>query len=211
MDISTILSFLGASILLTVTPGPDILFVITESLTKGQRTGIAISVGLVSGLIVHITMAYTGLSLAFQTFPELLNTVKFAGAAYLLYLAYKAYGEEKPETTQGQTLAVAGTGYQVSAIKLVRKGILMNVLNPKVSLFFLLFLPQFVQESATMSSDAQILSLGGLFILQALLIFSSVSVLSGRLTGLLNSDRFWSGTKIVKIIALCGIAAMLAL
>ena len=94
MDIELLISFLLASITLSLIPGPDNVFVLTESITKGKRNGIIISAGLASGIIVHTIVIATGLSILVQQSPYVFNGIKIFGAIYLLYLAYLAYKEE---------------------------------------------------------------------------------------------------------------------
>ena len=96
MELGLILSFLGASIILSLMPGPDNIFVLTESLTKGQRNGIAISIGLSIGVLVHTTAAATGLSIIIQKSAIAFSIIKFSGALYLFYLAFQAFNEKKP-------------------------------------------------------------------------------------------------------------------
>jgi len=95
MELGLILSFLGASIILSLMPGPDNIFVLTESLTKGHRNGIAISLGLGFGVLVHTIAAATGLSIIIQKSAIAFCIIKYLGALYLFYLAYQAYKEKK--------------------------------------------------------------------------------------------------------------------
>lgn len=175
--------FITAAVLLTLMPGPDILFVITQSITRGQKSGIVFAAGLCTGLIVHVTAVSLGVSVLLMSSPVAFTALKFAGAAYLLYLSMKAFRTRRQNhfdlTTQG-----TGSG------KLYRKGILMNILNPKVILFFLAFFPQFI--SGDMPNPVpQMLLLGLIFMVQAFLIFSCVAILADRLAG-----RFMQNPKI---------------
>ncbi len=166
MELEIILSFLGAAILLTIMPGPDNIFVLTESVTKGQRNGIAISIGLCIGVLIHTMAAATGVSIIIQKSALAFSIVKYLGAAYLFYLAYLSYKEKRPivhiESSQSKN--------NISFFKLVRKGLLMNVLNPKVALFFMALLPQFVVVGG-FSVTFQMIILGSIFMIQALIIF----------------------------------------
>jgi len=206
MELQQILSFLAASAFLTIMPGPDNIFVLTESLTKGQRNGICISIGLVSGVLVHTLAAATGLSLILQQSEVAFQTVKYFGAAYLFYMAYGALEEKRiPFEAATETDAAPFHFWP-----LVRKGFFMNVLNPKVSLFFIAFLPQFVSKVG-FSATTQMIILGGLFMLQGLVIFSLISVLAGKLSPYLNNDRFWLVTKWAKIVVLAVLGVFLLL
>ena len=207
MELEIILSFLGAAILLTIMPGPDNIFVLTESVTKGQRNGIAISLGLCIGVLIHTMAAATGVSIIIQKSALAFSIVKYLGAAYLFYLAYLSYKEKRPivhiESSQSKS--------NVSFLKLVRKGLLMNVLNPKVALFFMALLPQFVVVGGY-SVTFQMIILGSIFMIQALIIFGLISVLSGRLSKYLKSAQFWKYTKIgkVSVLSLLGLTLALA-
>lgn len=142
MEIELVLSFLSASLILSIMPGPDNIFVLTESVTKGHQNGIAISIGLSLGVMIHTLAAALGLSLIIQQSALVFSVIKYLGAAYLLYLAitalrYKSKSNKDEQIQENETM---------SWMQLIRKGFLMNVLNPKVSLFFIAFLPQFVSN-----------------------------------------------------------------
>ncbi len=207
MEVSVLLAFLGASVLLSLMPGPDNLFVLTESISKGHKNGVAIAVGLCCGLVVHTTAAATGLSLILMQSPLAFAVMKYAGAAYLLYLAYGASQDSAPnlQFNKGSQATV------FRALPLIRKGFFMNVLNPKVSLFFIAFLPQFVSENSILSAPVQMLMLGGIFMLQALLIFSGIAVLAGRLTPWVTRPRFWQVSKWVTVGVMVALGCSLAL
>lgn len=205
MDFNLLLSFLGASILLTVMPGPDNIFVLTESITKGKRNGIALSAGLSTGVLVHTLAAATGLSIIIQNSALAFQVIKYLGAAYLFYLAFLTL-KEKPQNPNFEKVEA-----NYDFWKLAKTGFVMNVLNPKVSLFFIAFLPQFVSETG-IHITLQMMVLGVIFMIQAFLIFSLFSILSGRLSTYLNNERFWKATKYGKasILALLGLALVVA-
>lgn len=205
MEIELILSFVVASVLLSLMPGPDNLFVLTESLTKGQKNGIAISIGLSLGVLIHTLAAATGLSIIIQKSAVAFTVIKYLGAAYLFYLAYAAIKEGKPALD----LDVTKSNDEFRFFPLIRKGFLMNVLNPKVSLFFIAFLPQFVSSNG-MSVTAQMIILGLLFMLQALFVFGLIAVLSGKLTRHVRNPRFWKITKWSKVTVLSALGLTLA-
>ena len=205
MEAQLIISFIGASILLTLMPGPDNIFVLTESLTKGHRNGIAISVGLSTGILIHTLAAATGLSIIIQKSAVAFTTVKFLGAGYLLFLAFKATKDRKPSFDSKMNNSHSDTRF----LQLMRKGFIMNVLNPKVSLFFIAFLPQFISNTG-FHIIFQMIILGFIFMLQALLIFSLISMLSGKLSKYLNNAKFWQIAKWSKISVLSALAITLA-
>lgn len=177
MDIATILTFLSAAIILTLMPGPDILFVIAQSISQHQRAGIMTALGLCTGLLVHITAAALGISAILYQSATAFTIIKLAGACYLLYLAWQSF-RSRYETTfikKQQPLEMGA---------LYKRGIIMNVLNPKVSLFFLALLPQFVNETLG-NVPFQMVILGVVFIVQALIIFTIVSFLAEKIKNLL--------------------------
>ncbi|TDQ42633.1 LysE family translocator [Aureibacillus halotolerans] len=173
MDVPVVLSFLGVAILVTLAPGPDNLFVLAQSMTYGKRAGFATSLGLCTGLLGHTAAAALGISAIVYQSAFAFQVVKWAGALYLLYLAWRAFAERHEE--QG-----ADKLKNQSSYALYRKGIVMNVLNPKVSLYFLALLPQFVSVEQG-SVPLQMMVLGGLFILQAIVVFTVLSMFAGTL------------------------------
>ena len=161
--------FISAAVLLTLMPGPDILFVITQSITRGRKAGMVFAAGLCTGLIAHVT----AVSILLMSSPVAFTMLKFAGAAYLLYLGVKAFLARRENHFElSGDAAVSG--------KLYRKGILMNILNPKVILFFLAFFPQFIDKGIE-NPIPQMLLLGLVFMVQAFLIFSMVAAVADRL------------------------------
>lgn len=166
MDPIQLLTFTGASVLLTLAPGPDILFVIAQGMGNGRRAAVLTSLGLCSGLIVHTLAAALGVSALFHTSALAFSALKYAGAAYLLYLAWKTLRDSSPAAPEAASKPPCG-------LALYRRGILMNLLNPKVSLFFLAFLPQFVSPAGG-NVPAQMVMLGGIFMAQALGLFCLV-------------------------------------
>lgn len=165
--------FVSAAVLLTLMPGPDILFVITQSITRGRKSGIVFAAGLCTGLIVHVTAVCLGVSVLLRSSPFAFTLLKFAGAAYLFYLGIRAFlARRENHFTLSERVGITG--------KLYTKGILMNVLNPKVILFFLAFFPQFIPPDSANPLGRMVL-LGLIFMGQAFLIFSLVAVLADRL------------------------------
>lgn len=178
-----IFGFLGAAILLTLMPGPDILFVITQSITRGKKAGIIFACGLCTGLIAHTAAVSLGLSLILYNSPVAFSVLKYIGAAYLIYLGGKAFMHRK----ENSFVSAASGGAEY---KLYRKGILMNLLNPKVLLFFIAFFPQFV-DPAIQNPASELLLLGLLFMAQAIVLFSFVALLADRLSRrFMQNERF---------------------
>jgi len=208
MDLELLISFLLASITLSLMPGPDNVFVLTESITKGKRNGIIISAGLSSGIIVHTIVIATGLSVLVQQSPYVFTGIKIFGATYLLYLAYLTYKEK----TTSVSISNEGSNLDVKEkwFKLYKKGFIMNVLNPKVTLFFIAFLPQFVNKDG-FSFSFQIIILGILFMLQAFFVFSIIAIVAEKLRSYLNSNVFWEKVKWIKMTILILLAGFLVL
>ncbi len=170
----TFVPFLLASALLSIAPGPDNLFVLSQSALYGSRSGVLITLGLCTGLLVHTTAVALGVAALLQSSPLAFDLLRYIGALYLLYLAWLAFSAEATQaTSQGSTLRSSGALY--------RRGIIMNVTNPKVTIFFLAFLPQFVSPLHG-SPGPQIVLLGLIFILVALGVFSAIAILAGRLS-----------------------------
>lgn len=179
--------FILASVVLTLMPGPDILFVLAQSLTRGFRAGLSVALGLCSGLLVHTLVVALGVAVVIARSPLLFNLVKYAGVAYLLYMGIRSLREARKEHACVRVEAGAeNTGKSYAA--LYRTGIVMNVLNPKVILFFLSFLPQFIAP-ASPSAATDTFILCGVFALQALLIFTGVSAAAGWLARKLAVNR----------------------
>lgn len=168
MEWASLLSFLGVAVLLTLMPGPDNLYVLTQSIARGKKAGIITTLGLCTGLFAHISAAALGISAIVYQSAVAFAVVKYAGAAYLLYLAYKAF-------RQKQSALALGTADELAYASLYKKGIFMSMLNPKVSLFFLALLPQFVNEASGYAS-LQMIALGLVFMLQAIVIFTLISI-----------------------------------
>lgn len=178
MDSTIIVSFLITAIVLTLMPGPDILFVIAQSISQHKRAGIMTALGLCTGLIVHISAAALGLSAIIYRSAAAFTLVKLAGAAYLLYLAWQSFrARNEAFFLQKQK--------PMELLSLYKKGIIMNLLNPKVSLFFLALLPQFVNETSG-NIPLQMIFLGLIFIVQALGVFTIVSILAEKIGSLLK-------------------------
>ncbi|MCY8232457.1 LysE family translocator [Priestia endophytica] len=184
MDLTLVLSFLGVAIVLTLMPGPDILFVIAQSISQSKKAGIVTALGLCSGLMVHITAAVCGISTIIYQSALAFAVVKYAGAAYLLFLAWQSFREKESD------FMVRKNGQKSLEYRsLYKKGIFMNILNPKVSLFFLALLPQFVDKSLGHVS-LQMLILGITAMCQALVIFIGISIFSDKVRDLLLHNLF---------------------
>ena len=176
LSLETVIAFVLASVILSLVPGPDNIYVMTNSALKGWRVGFYTTLGLCTGLIGHTFLVAIGVSVIFQTSALAFNGLKIVGACYLIYLGWLSL--------QSKELNISGTGKDNSNRSYYITGVIMNLTNPKVALFFLVFLPQFVNISND-SLTSQVLLLGLLFILSALCVFSSITFLGSFLEGYL--------------------------
>ena len=180
LSFETTCAFFVASLLMAMTPGPDVIIVLTQSSWYGRRAGVLTTLGLMTGLLGHTLAVALGVAVLFQTSEAAFTALKFLGAAYLLYLAWQSFRSGVFRAFLTQSLF---PGYGT----LYRRGFLSNITNPKVTLFFLAFLPQFA-DPARGGLTAQIIVLGALFQLATLLVFGCVSLLAGRVAGRFNSS-----------------------
>lgn len=151
-------TFLLAGILLNLTPGNDTIFILTKSIGQGRKAGIVSAFGIATGSIFHTILAALGLSFVIAKSILLFNIIKFAGAAYLLYIGYKMLSEKSQLKTDG-----AISRSSVEYWKVYRDGIFTNILNPKVALFFIAFLPQFIDPTLR-NTILPFIALGATFI-----------------------------------------------
>lgn len=173
LSLETITTFLAASILLALAPGPDNLFVLTQSALHGRLPGLLVVFGLCTGLLVHTLAVVCGLAVLFQVSAAAFVSLKLFGAGYLIYLAWQAF------RASAARLEIAGQPRQKPG-RLYLRGIVMNLTNPKVSIFFLAFLPQFADPSRG-SVPIQLSLLGGLFIFATIMVFGLIALLAGSL------------------------------
>lgn len=179
LSLETVIAFVLASVILSLVPGPDNIYVMTNSALKGWRVGFYTTLGLCTGLIGHTFLVAIGVSVIFQTSALAFNGLKIVGACYLIYLGWLSL--------QSKELNISGTGKDNSNRSYYITGVIMNLTNPKVALFFLVFLPQFVNISND-SVTIQVVLLGLLFILSALCVFSSIAFLGSFLEGYLKKS-----------------------
>jgi threonine/homoserine/homoserine lactone efflux protein len=183
-ETATLLLFVTSAVLLALSPGPDNLFVLTVSIARGPLAGVVTTLGLCTGLVVHTGAVALGVAVFIQESALAFSLLKIGGALYLAWLAWQVF--RAPAETLGAR--ASGDGYR----RLYLRGVLMNIMNPKVSLFFLAFLPQFVSPSLDPAQDnvtLQIAILGLLFMASALLVFGLISLAAGRIGGFLRKGR----------------------
>jgi threonine/homoserine/homoserine lactone efflux protein len=163
--------FLAAGLALNITPGPDMLYVAARGAGEGRPAGIASALGIGAGTLVHIALVAGGLAAVLAAVPVAYLVIRLAGAAYLVYLGVRSLFAPAP--TDAKPLAPASLGV------IFRQGVITNVLNPKVALFFLAFLPQFV-DPARGNPVVQVIALGLLFNTTGTLVNLAVAVFSSR-------------------------------
>ena len=179
LSIETIITFITASVVLSLVPGPDNLFVMSNSALRGWKIGLYTTLGLCTGLIGHTILVAIGVSVIFQTSAIAFSGLKIIGAFYLVYLAWLSI--------QNKELNLGKASQNSSNKSYYLTGVVMNLTNPKVAIFFLVFLPQFVNSNNNVSS--QIFLLGLLFIISAFFVFTSIAYLSSFLEGTLKKSK----------------------
>ena len=179
LSLETVITFILASIVLCLVPGPDNIYVMTNSALKGWKVGFYNTLGLCTGLIAHTFLVAIGVSVIFQTSILAFNGLKIIGACYLIYLGWLSL--------QSKELKISGAGEGYANRSYYITGVIMNLTNPKVAIFFLVFLPQFVNISNG-SVTIQIALLGILFISSALCVFSSIAFLGSFLENYLKKS-----------------------
>lgn len=177
--------YISASALLTVSPGPDIVYVMTQSIAQGKKMGFAVSLGLTSGLWIHTALVAFGLSVWIVETPYMFDFIKLMGSLYLAYLAVMSL---KKNNKAGNTKQ----NHPSQTADAFRRGLLMNLLNPKVTLFFMAFFPGFLFHDSW-QPITQFFVLGGIFWLQATLIFLGVSYFSNQLSKRLLTRSTYQG------------------
>ena len=205
MNYEILSAFILASATLAISPGPDNIYVLTQGMVNGRAYGLATTAGLITGCIIHTTFLAFGVSAIIKESETLFLTIKVLGALYLCYLAYRVFRQKEgiemdPHTVQKRSLW-----------QLFKQGFIMNVLNPKVTIFFLAFFPGFL-FSQDMNTISQFYILGLLFMAVSGAIFSVIAIMAGSISGYLRSNRK-TGTilKWLQIVVFLGIAAFLLL
>ncbi|GAB6939973.1 LysE family translocator [Isoptericola variabilis] len=183
---AALLGFLGASLAALAVPGPSVVYVVARATAHGRRAGLWSMAGLETGAALHVAAAAAGLSALLARSPALFDAVRWAGAAYLVWLGVR---ELRAARTVGAVTGDAGAPSSPRRWRLFADGVLVDVLNPKTALFFLAFLPQFA-DPARGPVAPQLALLGGLFVGLAALVDSSFALLADRVSWRLRaSDR----------------------
>lgn len=198
--LETLISFVLATATLAVAPGPDNIFVLTQGIVNGSKYGLATVAGLMTGCIIHTSLVAFGVSEALKHNEFVFFGIKLFGAGYLLYLAFLVYKSDP-------TIAFSTEGVKKQSLwKLFKRGFWMNVLNPKVTVFFLAFFPKFL-FSEELAVVWQFYVLGGLFIVTSFTIFSSIALLAGSIANYIRRHQVVGiYLKWVQIVVFTGIA-----
>jgi threonine/homoserine/homoserine lactone efflux protein len=205
MTLHNLYLFFIASLLLNLTPGNDMIYVASRSLSQGSRAGYFSALGIFAGCFVHILAAIFGLSIIISKSVVLFEIVKYAGAGYLIYIGIKML-----LTKHVQDVSTTGLTIQ-SNWKLFKQGTLTNALNPKVAIFFISFLPQFVNPHSPYLK-IQLLTLGLWFAVQGTVVLLGVAFLMGRTTNFLKQNpTFWLWQERITGIVLISLGIKLAL
>ncbi|AVP58593.1 LysE family translocator [Pulveribacter suum] len=185
--LQTLIAFFGVAVLLALTPGPDNLFVLVQSAQRGWRAGMCVVLGLCLGLVGHTAAVALGLAAVFAASSAAFTALKLCGAAYLAWLAWGALRAPAapPEAAPAQAAGEATTRRAGGALRMVGRGVVMNLTNPKVLIFFLAFLPQFA-DPARGPLAPQIMALGLVFMVATLLVFGAIACFSGAFGALLQ-------------------------
>jgi threonine/homoserine/homoserine lactone efflux protein len=200
--------FVAASLAVIVAPGPDNIYVLTRGIAQGRKVALASAWGMCSGLLFHTTLAAVGLSAILARSAGALSLVKFIGAAYLVYLGIRALLSREEFSPSVEKI------FTVKLRNFFLQGLTMNLLNPKVAVFFMAFLPQFVSPSVgTAGSVAlRLVALGLVFALLSVVIFSAIALFSGVVGDRLSRNpRFATALQWSTAFVLVGLGVRLAL
>lgn len=204
---ASLLLFLVAALALNVSPGPDMLYVISRTLEQGRRAGIVSALGIGVGTLAYTIVTALGLSALLLSLPILFNAIRYAGALYLAYLGFRMLFA-KVVKTRG---AAEGKPVHMPLRSVFRQGVTTNVLNPKVALFFLAFLPQFVDQTKGQVA-LQLVLLGLMFDTSGTSVNVLVAILAGRVGDSLRKRSIFSRIqRVLPALILIGLAILVAL
>lgn len=188
-DFSFWVLFLTTAIALNIAPGPDLLYILTKTIRSGKKVGLASALGVCSGALFHVFAASIGLSAILVSSALVFSVVKYVGAAYLLYLAYQAFKSSGFELNVDDQVKEKEKEKE-TAFQAFKEGVLIDILNPKVAIFFMAFLPQFVRDDAGPVSF-QLLYLGLMVIAVAIVVEAAYVLVADKISNRVrNSQRF---------------------
>jgi threonine/homoserine/homoserine lactone efflux protein len=175
-----LVAFVLAGLLLNVTPGPDVLYIVARGASQGRAAGLVSALGITAGCFVHIAAAVAGMSTLMMRLPAVYEAVRWLGAAYLIFLGLRALLKRTPSPLVPQTVQPTNLG------RIFRQGMVTNALNPKVALFFAAFLPQFVDLNGG-AVTTQFLVLGLIFNVNSFFVNAAYALLASRFGGWLRT------------------------
>lgn len=195
----SLISFSLATLALAISPGPDNIYVLTQSLVNGTKSGIATTAGLISGCIVHTTLLAFGISAVITSSPEIFYGIKILGAIYLFYLAYTVF-------RSSSKIDFKESAPKKNYLQLFKTGVIMNLFNPKVMIFFLAFFPGFLWNTSE-GTVSQFYILGITFMIVSFMAFSGIALLAGSISNyLIGHKKVGLYLKWLQIIVFVGIA-----
>lgn len=202
MNTSLLLTYLVTVTVLMLTPGPDMLFCLATGLKGGPRSGFIAALGTASGEVVHISASALGVAALFEAAPLLFDALRVLGAGYLIWLGIQAFRHREEGLEAGAVGATAKRAYW--------RGLVTNLLNPKMALFTIAFLPQFIDPQAG-NVALQFLALGSCFLLLEIAVDGTAGVLAGRFSRLLRGRRARRSLNVTAGSVYLGLGARLAL
>ncbi len=182
-DLSYLLLFLFASFTWSVIPGPDVLYILTKTIANGKKVGIASVLGVFTGSLLHVFLAVFGLSATIASSVIAFTFIKVVGACYLVFLAYQAFRSSGTSLDMSNTTQPKETPFYS-----FKQGVLVDILNPKVAVFFVAFLPQFIRNDHG-STLFQLLYLGLIFVFIALIVEVIYVLVASKLTEKVRSNK----------------------
>jgi len=206
--IESLISFSIATLALAISPGPDNIYVLTQSIINGSKSGIATTAGLISGCIVHTTLLAFGVSAIITASESLFYGIKIVGACYLLFLAYRVFKSDGSISVSSEDDDIENTSKK-SYWQLFKIGVFMNLVNPKVMIFFLAFFPAFLWNPSE-NTVSQFYILGITFMVVSFFVFSTISLLAGSISSYIlkhKSVGIW--LKWLQIVVFLGIAVFI--
>ncbi len=203
MNFEILYTFVLATFALAISPGPDNIYVLMQSIANGKKYGLVTVAGLITGCLVHTTLVAFGVSILIKQSDSLFFMIKLFGAAYLFFLAYKVW------KSSASIQFSEATVHKKSLRKLFKQGFIMNVLNPKVSIFFLAFFPGFL-FSNTLTNVTQFYILGFLFMIVSFLVFGLIAIMAGYISDYIKGNsKVGVFLKWMQIIVFIGIGVFI--
>ncbi|MGR7811826.1 LysE family translocator [Lacinutrix undariae] len=205
LDYNILISFVVSTLVLAFSPGPDNIYVLMQSVVNGKKYGLATVCGLISGCLVHTSLVAFGVSAIIKNNDALFFSIKLLGAIYLLYLAFKVFKSDAHLNLNADNIQQKSLG------ALYKQGFIMNVLNPKVSIFFLAFFPGFL-FSTELNIRSQFFILGGLFMFVSFIVFALIAVLAALISTYIKQHKNVGVLlKWLQVIVFIGIAIFILL